>query len=91
MDSYLDSVQNIENSMVDPSTFDAIRQQITKAQNCRNESWVTIPKYKYIAVSVAFVILINLMAIIKLSSQNQGADTQSITSKMLVDDYFINR
>ncbi len=91
MDSYLDSVQNIEDSMVDPTTFGAIKQQITKVQNYRTDSWMTIPKYKYIAASVVFVILINLMAIIKFSSEKHGPDAPNITSKMLVDEYFINR
>jgi len=91
LEHYLDSVQNIENAMVDPSSFKTIMQQIKKAQPNDSGSWFTIPKYKYVAASVAFVIFVNLVAIIKVSSKQRGPDTANITSKILVDDYNINR
>jgi hypothetical protein len=88
---YLDSVQNIENAMVDPSSFKTIMQQINKAQTNDSGSWFTIPKYKFVAASVAFVIFVNLLAIIKVSSEQRGPDSANITSKILMDDYNISR
>lgn len=91
LEHYLDSVQNIENAVVDPSSFETIRQQIKKAQTIDSGSWFTIPKYKFVAASVAFVIFVNLVAIIKVSSKQRGPDSANITSQILMDDYNISR
>ena len=91
LEHYLDSVKNVESAIADPSSFETIREQIKKTQPNNCDSWFAIPKYKFVAASVAFVILINLVTIVKVSSKQRGSDSAAITSKILIDDYNINR
>ncbi len=91
LEPYIRSVENIENIVVSPSLFETIMQNIKKNQTNTDLSWFVITKYKYIVASVIFIVLINLAAIIKVSSEQQSSKSTNTVSEMLADDYNINR
>lgn len=91
LEPYIRSVENIENIVVSPSLFETIMQNIKKNQTNTDLSWFVITKYKYIVASVIFIVLINLAAIIKVSSEQQSSKSTNTVSEMLADDYNISR
>ena len=91
LEHYIHSVENIEDIVVSPLLFETIMQNIKKNQTNTGLSWFTVPKYKYIAASVVFIVLINLVAIIKVSSEQQASKSTNTASKILADDYNISR
>lgn len=89
LDSFIYSVQNIENAKVDSASFDAIMLKVRKAP--LNSTLSIIPQLKLAAASVALLILINLFAIIKMTSADRKNQVTDPASKVLVEDYNINR
>lgn len=89
LDSFIYSVQNIENVPVDSSSFEAIMLKVRKAPLIGNSRF--IPQLKLAAASVALLILINIFAIIKITSADRKNQVTYPASTVLVEDYDINR